>query len=374
MRRHLVALLIVSLATSMSSAAGAQEGAAQARAKASIPTPDCTKSGGGGANRLRGTGGPDILCAKGGRDRLFGKDGEDQLIGGKGRDRVKGGAKNDLLIGGRGHDKLNGGRGVDVAIKPKGDTLRSIEIKLGGARAKAHFLKQRARKSADVFTIREVVDIVSVDLFELWSKVYNNFTDVGGYFYYQPGVDIACGTDTLPAENMVYCGGGLQNGSVANGGYKWILIDEAYGNKLINGGTLQDGSTIPAYGDGAAAYAIAHEYGHHVQEVLGYSDSLDQYIVDNCQALPCEVKRQVTIRRELNADCDGGIYLRWAWYKGIASEADFQEALNVAYYIGSLDGGLGDHGDALQRFRWVYAGFQDYDIGVCESVFGSLNP
>ena len=91
----------------------------------------CTITGTGGADRLRGTSGRDVICAgggddrvdggrgddvifgDGGDDRLDGEDGDDTLYGDDGDDRLDGGDGEDVLAGGAGDDELTGGRGAD---------------------------------------------------------------------------------------------------------------------------------------------------------------------------------------------------------------------------------------------------------------------
>jgi Ca2+-binding RTX toxin-like protein len=72
-----------------------------------------------GADRLRGTRGPDLLFGLGGDDQIAGRGGHDLICGGNGNDRLDGGAGNDVVIGGRGDDEVGGGDGNDVL---RGDT------------------------------------------------------------------------------------------------------------------------------------------------------------------------------------------------------------------------------------------------------------
>ena len=73
----------------------------------------CTMVGGGGANRLGGTGGRDVMCGLGGRDRLRGNGGHDVVLGGGGGDLLQGKAGSDRLDGGPGNDRAFGGAGAD---------------------------------------------------------------------------------------------------------------------------------------------------------------------------------------------------------------------------------------------------------------------
>jgi Ca2+-binding RTX toxin-like protein len=81
-----------------------------------------------GADRIRGTAGPDLLFGLGGADRISGRGGDDLICGGNGNDRLDGGAGNDVVIGGRGNDRVGGGDGDDVL---RGDT--GADRLIGGA-------------------------------------------------------------------------------------------------------------------------------------------------------------------------------------------------------------------------------------------------
>jgi Ca2+-binding RTX toxin-like protein len=81
-----------------------------------------------GADRMRGTAGPDLLFGLGGNDRIAARGGDDLICGGGGADRLDGGAGNDVVIGGRGDDRLRGGDGNDVV---RGDT--GADRLIGGA-------------------------------------------------------------------------------------------------------------------------------------------------------------------------------------------------------------------------------------------------
>ena len=92
-----------------------------------------------GADRIRGTAGPDLLFGLGGRDRISGRGGDDLLCGGGGADRLDGGAGNDVVIAGRGNDRVAGGAGNDH-VRGDGGSDRVIggagdDVLRGGPRA-----------------------------------------------------------------------------------------------------------------------------------------------------------------------------------------------------------------------------------------------
>lgn len=129
-----------------------------------------------------------------------------------------------------------------------------------------------------------------------------------------------------------------------------------------------------APGDFAQAYVIAHEIGHHVQNLLGISGKIDSMRrrVSEAQA------NQLSVRQELQADCFAGI---WAHHanraRNIIEAGDVEEALNAASAIG--DDRLQQqsrgyavpesftHGSSAQRVRWFKRGLQSGDLKTCDT-------
>ena len=74
----------------------------------------CTIEGTGGADRLSGTSGVDVICGRGGPDEILGLDGSDILRGGPGADELHASLGDDMVLGGDGRDRLFGGQGNDL--------------------------------------------------------------------------------------------------------------------------------------------------------------------------------------------------------------------------------------------------------------------
>ena len=130
-----------------------------------------------------------------------------------------------------------------------------------------------------------------------------------------------------------------------------------------------------APGDFAQAYVIAHEVGHHVQNLLG--------IMKKVQALQSRAGsesqvNQLSVRLELQADCFAGI---WAGYahreRNILEQGDVEEGLNAAAQIGDdrmqkraqgyvVPEGF-THGSAEQRVRWFRRGIESADLNQCDT-------
>lgn len=115
---------------------------------------------------------------------------------------------------------------------------------------------------------------------------------------------------------------------------------------------------LGADGDFAQGYVIAHEVGHHVQELLGIEPKVRQMQQNASQA---EVNR-LSVRMELQADCFAGVWGHSMQQQGVLESGDLEEALNAAQAIGDdrlQQQGQGrvvpdsfTHGTSEQRFTW----------------------
>ena len=129
-----------------------------------------------------------------------------------------------------------------------------------------------------------------------------------------------------------------------------------------------------APGDFAQAYVIAHEIGHHVQNLLG--------IMKKVQALQSRSgepeANALSVRLELQADCLAGIWANYAHReRNILEEGDIEEGLNAAAQIGDdrmqkrargyvVPEGF-THGSAQQRVQWFRRGIQSGDLKQCDT-------
>lgn len=131
---------------------------------------------------------------------------------------------------------------------------------------------------------------------------------------------------------------------------------------------------LGAGGDFAAAYVIAHEVAHHVQNELGILGKVNQ----QRQRASQTDANALTVRLELQADCLSGVWARAVG--GLMERGDLAEALNAAKQIGddTLQRRAGrvpqphtfTHGTSAQRQRWFKAGFDSGDPNVCDT-FGT---
>jgi predicted metalloprotease len=119
---------------------------------------------------------------------------------------------------------------------------------------------------------------------------------------------------------------------------------------------------LRAPGDFAQAYVIAHEVGHHVQNLIGSS---------RLQARG-ETSNQSSVRVELQADCLAGVWGHTARASLQITDQDLDEALTAAHAIGDDALGHADqrtftHGSSEQRKRWFRRGFDSGDARQCDT-------
>ncbi len=128
---------------------------------------------------------------------------------------------------------------------------------------------------------------------------------------------------------------------------------------------------LGAKGDFAAAYVIAHEVAHHVQNELGILPEVNR----RRKALSTTKANALTVRLELQADCLSGV---WASaVNGLLEPGDLEEALNAARKIGddTLQKRAGrvpqphsfTHGTSKQRARWFARGYDSGDANQCDT-------
>ena len=139
-------------------------------------------------------------------------------------------------------------------------------------------------------------------------------------------------------------------------------------------------SQFHASGDFARAYVIAHEVGHHVQDLLGIMAKVDE---GRNSGARMEGAQGLSVRLELQADCFAGVWanrseqqLKWL------QDGDVEAALNAAKQVGddiletrSQGYAVPDsftHGSSAQRVRWFKTGFSSGDINSCDTFRGNV--
>ena len=209
--------------------------------------------------------------------------------------------------------------------------------------------------------LAEFTSIVLADTEDTWHQI---FREEIGQPYQEPAlvlfsgsVQSGCGA-AQSAMGPFYCPADQK-----------VYIDLSFYNDLK--------SRHQAPGDFAQAYVVAHEVGHHVQNILGISNQVRQL---QSRASKAEAN-QLSVRLELQADCFAGVWANRAdKARDILESGDIEEALNAASQIG--DDRLQEqsrgfvvpesftHGSSAQRVRWFKQGLATGNIEQCNTFSG----
>jgi len=204
----------------------------------------------------------------------------------------------------------------------------------------------------------EFVSLVLGDTEVTWSEIFN---DELGRTYADPklvlftgAVQSACGRASA-SLGPFYCPGDQK-----------IYLDLDFLNDLKG--------NLGAPGDFAQAYVIAHEVGHHVQNLVGTMQYADKMVAD---ATSESEANQESVALELQADCYAGLWAnRSAQQNLILESGDLEEALNAASAVGddrlqkeSQGYVVPDsftHGTSAQRVEWFSRGFESGKMASCD--------
>ena len=143
---------------------------------------------------------------------------------------------------------------------------------------------------------------------------------------------------------------------------KDLYLDTSFFNELH--------ARFGAPGDFAQAYVIAHEVGHHVQNLLGTMRQFDA----QRQRSDERTANMLSVRLELQADCYAGVWGFYAQKRGIIDAKDIESGLRAAAAVGDDEITKGrlppdsfTHGSAEQRARWFRTGLQSGDPRDCNT-------
>jgi hypothetical protein len=127
-----------------------------------------------------------------------------------------------------------------------------------------------------------------------------------------------------------------------------------------------------APGDFAIAYVIAHEIGHHVQNLTGTNQE-----VQRASQQDPDQANELSVRLELQADCLAGVWAQSTYERGLLEDGDLEEALTAASAVGDdtiqsqsgmqIEPDTWTHGSAEQRRRWFTRGFESGSTESCDT-------
>lgn len=197
------------------------------------------------------------------------------------------------------------------------------------------------------------VKVVLAETEDVWNKLFSE----SGERYKEPvlvlfrgGVSSACGNASA-AMGPFYCPGDQQ-----------VYIDLSFYQDMQE--------KLNAPGDFAMAYVVAHEVGHHIQNLLGLAGKINR--LRQQAGSEAEVNR-LSVMMELQADFYAGVWAHYEEkYKQSLDEGDIQEALNAANQIGDdmlqrkqtgqVIPDAFTHGSSEQRMYWFKRGYETGDI------------
>ena len=236
--------------------------------------------------------------------------------------------------------------------------LTILSLLSGGGAPAAQVQQQRpAQKPPADDRMAAFVSTVLADTEDVWKDVFSK----GGGTYKEPrlvlfrgATQTACGQGQA-AMGPFYCPGDQK-----------VYIDLGFYEILKN--------KLGAPGDFAQAYVIAHEVGHHVQNLLGISGKVDQ-MRGRVSKTDYNV---LSVKLELQADCFAGVWAHHAQSaRQILEQGDVEEAMNAAAKIGddALQRSSGGavvpesftHGTSAQRQRWFDAGLSNGSVKACDT-------
>ena len=269
--------------------------------------------------------------------------------------------------GGDGVGGLVGGRGIGIGtivialiggwafgINP----LTILGLLSGGGAPTAQVQQQApAHKPPADDRMARFVSTVLADTEDVWTDIFAK----GGAKYQDPRLVLfrgatptACGTGQA-AMGPFYCPADRK-----------VYIDLGFYETLKN--------KLGAPGEFAQAYVIAHEVGHHVQNLMGISARMEQM---RAKVSPAQYNA-LSVRLELQADCFAGVWANHAQNaRQILENGDIESAMNAAARIG--DDALQKqsqgyvvpesftHGTSAQRTRWFNNGLQNGSVKACDT-------
>jgi uncharacterized protein len=216
--------------------------------------------------------------------------------------------------------------------------------------------QQAAPRSAADDEMRAFVGTVLAETEDTWNRIFQQT----GERYQEPTLVLFSG------QTQSQCGfASAATGPFYCPGDRKVYLDTAFFRQLSG--------QFGASGDFAQAYVIAHEVGHHVQNLIGVLPKFNQMRRSMSEA----DANRMSVRVELQADCFAGVWGKTTQQRGLLEQGDLEEALNAAQQIGDdtlqkrAQGYVVpesfNHGTSAQRMRWFRKGFSSGTMQVCDT-------
>jgi len=129
-------------------------------------------------------------------------------------------------------------------------------------------------------------------------------------------------------------------------------------------------------GDFAEAYVVAHEVGHHIQNLTGITSRIAAAGQASSSA-----DNALSVRAELQADCFAGVWAHSTYERHLLDAGDIEEALHAAQVVGddflarargaAVDPDSWTHGSSAQRQQWFTSGYKDGRPDACDTFAAS---
>ena len=258
----------------------------------------------------------------------------------------------------RGEGGGGGGSGIIGIIIVLIGAYYGIDLSglIGGTQQLSGNKPQTVIESKQEAQLKELAGVVLADTEKTWSRYFARH-----------------GAKYVPTTLVLYTGGTHTScgmGQAAMGPFycsadKKVYLDLSFYEEMR--------TKLGAAGDTAFGYVIAHEVGHHVQNLLGI---LPQVHRMQQQASKTEANK-LSVKLELQADCFAGIWAKDAQRQDLLEDGDIEEAINAAEAVGddtlqkrSRGYAVPDsftHGSSKQRMYWFKRGFESGDIKQCDT-------
>ena len=209
--------------------------------------------------------------------------------------------------------------------------------------------------------LRDFVGVVVKETEDMWTEVFaaqNEDYPKPNVVLFSGQTNTACGTANAQTGPF-YCPGDEK-----------VYLDLSFYDELRQ--------QFGAPGDFAQAYVLAHEIGHHVQNIVGVLPEFDRLR----QTMSQEESNAYSVRVELQADCYAGVWANYAGQEDLLDNGDIEEALNAANQIGddtlqTRAQGFAvpktfNHGTSAQRKTWFETGYRTGNPADCDTFSGNV--